>query len=570
MFLPSRSILIYRFQAKIRSNATLDCRGRGTVCAASFSHRNRSHRDASFPSRFICDHQPREYFMQLQLRYPRSMRVDIFNHSEHGTKRHSPLSVNDHRSRIVGNLPLKIQLPPFEETKRISRCISDRYSPGMVRLYFFYDVLSFSFFYIHIYIYIQVVKFPSIRLFRYFLFRSLLILLRSVDLRCSLWTKILKLFPWNTSNASLSTIRSHGHSTVSVSRCCTVSISADSSNIDQFLIERAKKNTFEVNAIGTRHRDRASFLASRNKANKYRSPLSFFPFSSAGISGNRRFNIFSALGTVNRRKTHRGSFPRCFLPRRRIFTITRAFTIYFFQQICLCVVIHVHTRQSCCFDLISTMAIFSALRARVFSQFVRENEKREKWEQEKKKYVKVIVKSHDVDSELVSLCIWSCFSFSFRTTRAWRLFKTKDLHDGAVTLNLNCLSAGYSEDSDYTSDLNYPVGGQGANSSASQFRTAANQLATPQRSLETSRENSYERDDHQVLLDRYFVVLVDVSNDVNWKLWKLHGHLGFQSNCQTATDLIFKKVPRTLRKYESRIRIRNYCEDVRNENLLNY
>lgn len=63
------------------------------------------------------------------------------------------------------------------------------------------------------------------------------------------------------------------------------------------------------------------------------------------------------------------------------------------------------------------------------------------------------------------------------------------------------LSAGYSEDSDYTSDLNYPVGGQGANSSASQFRTAANQLATPQRSLETSRENSYERDDHQVLID---------------------------------------------------------------------
>lgn len=62
-------------------------------------------------------------------------------------------------------------------------------------------------------------------------------------------------------------------------------------------------------------------------------------------------------------------------------------------------------------------------------------------------------------------------------------------------------SAGYSEDSDYTSDLNYPVTGQGANSSASQFRTAANQLATPQRSLETSRENSYERDDHQVLIN---------------------------------------------------------------------
>ncbi|KAK4880863.1 hypothetical protein RN001_004182 [Aquatica leii] len=58
----------------------------------------------------------------------------------------------------------------------------------------------------------------------------------------------------------------------------------------------------------------------------------------------------------------------------------------------------------------------------------------------------------------------------------------------------NEISAGYSEDSDYTSDLNYPVG-QHANSSASQFRTAAHQMHTPQRSLETSRENSYERDD---------------------------------------------------------------------------
>lgn len=58
----------------------------------------------------------------------------------------------------------------------------------------------------------------------------------------------------------------------------------------------------------------------------------------------------------------------------------------------------------------------------------------------------------------------------------------------------NEISAGYSEDSDYTSDLNYPVG-QHANSSASQFRSAAHQMHTPQRSLETSRENSYERDD---------------------------------------------------------------------------
>ncbi|OXU32234.1 hypothetical protein TSAR_008055, partial [Trichomalopsis sarcophagae] len=65
-------------------------------------------------------------------------------------------------------------------------------------------------------------------------------------------------------------------------------------------------------------------------------------------------------------------------------------------------------------------------------------------------------------------------------------------------MSYECFEAGYSEDSDYTSDLNYPIGGQGANSSASQFRTAANQLATPQRSLETSRENSYERDEQQV------------------------------------------------------------------------
>uniref|UniRef100_A0A6P7FZK2 Uncharacterized protein LOC114332330 isoform X1 n=1 Tax=Diabrotica virgifera virgifera TaxID=50390 RepID=A0A6P7FZK2_DIAVI len=58
----------------------------------------------------------------------------------------------------------------------------------------------------------------------------------------------------------------------------------------------------------------------------------------------------------------------------------------------------------------------------------------------------------------------------------------------------NDISAGYSEDSDYTSDLNYPVG-QHPNSSASQFRSAAYQINTPQRSLETSRENSSERAD---------------------------------------------------------------------------
>ncbi|XP_069360214.1 protein unc-13 homolog B isoform X6 [Maniola hyperantus] len=57
--------------------------------------------------------------------------------------------------------------------------------------------------------------------------------------------------------------------------------------------------------------------------------------------------------------------------------------------------------------------------------------------------------------------------------------------------------SGYSEDSDYTSDLNYPVG-QHANCSASQFRSAAHQMHTPQRSLEVSRENSYERDEYHL------------------------------------------------------------------------
>ncbi|XP_045501417.1 myb-like protein K [Colias croceus] len=57
--------------------------------------------------------------------------------------------------------------------------------------------------------------------------------------------------------------------------------------------------------------------------------------------------------------------------------------------------------------------------------------------------------------------------------------------------------SGYSEDSDYTSDLNFPVG-QHANCSASQFRNAAHQMHTPQRSLEASRENSYEREEYHL------------------------------------------------------------------------
>lgn len=49
------------------------------------------------------------------------------------------------------------------------------------------------------------------------------------------------------------------------------------------------------------------------------------------------------------------------------------------------------------------------------------------------------------------------------------------------------LAAGYSEDSDYTSDLNYPI-----TTTTNQYRI---NIRTPQRSLETSRENSYEKDD---------------------------------------------------------------------------
>ncbi|KAJ1522057.1 hypothetical protein ONE63_002372 [Megalurothrips usitatus] len=47
--------------------------------------------------------------------------------------------------------------------------------------------------------------------------------------------------------------------------------------------------------------------------------------------------------------------------------------------------------------------------------------------------------------------------------------------------------SGYSEDSDYTSELNYPVG-QHPNSSASQFRGVASQMRTPG----SSRENSWD------------------------------------------------------------------------------
>lgn len=65
----------------------------------------------------------------------------------------------------------------------------------------------------------------------------------------------------------------------------------------------------------------------------------------------------------------------------------------------------------------------------------------------------------------------------------------KNININEYTL-LTSSTAGYSEDSDYTSDFNYPVG-HPANSSASQYRN----LQTPQRSLEISRENSHDKED---------------------------------------------------------------------------
>lgn len=72
---------------------------------------------------------------------------------------------------------------------------------------------------------------------------------------------------------------------------------------------------------------------------------------------------------------------------------------------------------------------------------------------------------------------------------AIRCHKNADLTYN-VRVSVHIQSGGYSEDSDYTSDLNYPIT-HNANSSASHYRN----LQTPQRSLETSRENSYEKED---------------------------------------------------------------------------
>lgn len=61
-------------------------------------------------------------------------------------------------------------------------------------------------------------------------------------------------------------------------------------------------------------------------------------------------------------------------------------------------------------------------------------------------------------------------------------------------MNFLSILVGYSEDSDYTSDQNFPVNNHQNqhNLTTSQFRNLA---ATPLSSLETSRQNSYERDE---------------------------------------------------------------------------
>ncbi|XP_045034176.1 protein unc-13 homolog B isoform X3 [Daphnia magna] len=58
------------------------------------------------------------------------------------------------------------------------------------------------------------------------------------------------------------------------------------------------------------------------------------------------------------------------------------------------------------------------------------------------------------------------------------------------------IHSGLSEDSDYTSEVNYPlVQHHEANGSASQYLSVAHQYPSPQRSSEISRENSYETND---------------------------------------------------------------------------
>ncbi|OWR48103.1 hypothetical protein KGM_204823 [Danaus plexippus plexippus] len=98
--------------------------------------------------------------------------------------------------------------------------------------------------------------------------------------------------------------------------------------------------------------------------------------------------------------------------------------------------------------------------------------------------------------------------------------------------------SGYSEDSDYTSDLNYPVG-QHANCSASQFRSAAHQMHTPQRSLEASRENSYEREEYHLHGDTdplYYNSQPRTNRIETWS--QLHAQASVESavSWRTATD----------------------------------
>ncbi|CAH0399521.1 unnamed protein product [Chilo suppressalis] len=136
-----------------------------------------------------------------------------------------------------------------------------------------------------------------------------------------------------------------------------------------------------------------------------------------------------------------------------------------------------------------------------------------------------------VNSNLLTLFALSIFAVILLVGRECRKQRIYDIRYFGVT-------AGYSEDSDYTSDLNYPVG-QHANCSASQFRTAAHQMHTPQRSLEVSRENSYEREEYHLHGDTdplYYNSQPRTNRIETWS--QLHAQASVESaiSWRTATD----------------------------------
>lgn len=71
-------------------------------------------------------------------------------------------------------------------------------------------------------------------------------------------------------------------------------------------------------------------------------------------------------------------------------------------------------------------------------------------------------------------------------------------------------AAGNSEDSDYTSDFNYPICQQQANSSASQFRNLADQLEmSPSSSPEQPNTSSLERRFINIFISFYINMVFD-------------------------------------------------------------